>query len=150
MKTFAELYGESGELMYEGHRVQISYKREINRTGYVGVRFISNVENVRQALCLGMRKGTLVLNDFEKKQMILWRYKSPQYLELQCRPAKSGALLTVWNAWEQEIAESPVTMSGMGNCGIIVKDEGKKVELRCSGGVGKPNFDNLVVELYFL
>ena len=142
-KRFAASKGEPIE--YQGKTVSGIYRRMVHPDDLVQVHFVRSNPTVREGLSISIKKGMLVVNGQPIRDSIIWTDTAPAQFDILCKPPKSGAMLHIWNAWDQ----NGILQSWLGNAGMLIEEVGESVILRCSDGLGEPDFEDLVVELGF-
>jgi len=147
-KSLSERLAESkGQpIEYEGRAVHASYHREVHSGDVLFVRFIKSAGEARQGLSISLKKGALRVNEQSLRDVVLWKDTAPELVEIVCQTPKQGAVLSVWNAWDR----SGILQAWLRNAGMLVEEQDDAVILRCSDGVGPPDFGDLVVELKFV
>ena len=142
-KRFAASKGDSIE--YQGKTVFGIYRRKVHKDDIIRVHFIRSNVAVREGLSVSITKGALVVNGQRLRDIILWMDTTPAGLEIVCQTPKSGAMLHVWNSWDQ----GGILQSWLGNAAMLIEEKEGSVILRCSDGLGDPELGDLVVELGF-
>lgn len=154
-EQFVKSKGEP--IAYQGKRVHSIFCREVGGEARLAIRFIGSSKLVPQALRVKSHNCKLHFDGQALTDIVLWADKSPTELWLMVAPAKrqskskkseqsSIALVKVWNAWSDD---QGVMQAWIGNSGILVEEAVGETLLRCSDGVGLPDFDDLVVSLRF-
>lgn len=92
---------------------------------------------------MSIKKGQLTVDGQTMNRLVLWTDTAPEVVQVVCRPPKAGAVLRAWNNWDR----NGTMMAWLGNAGMLVEDQNDCVVLRCSDGIGPPDFEDLVVEL---
>jgi hypothetical protein len=110
------------------------------------IRFLSAKALRWQGLCLKARGGTFEVNSRVAADIVLWQDTAPDEVLVRITWKPKGARsLRVWNAWRA----NGVTQAWFGNTGMrVTAGEGGVFQLRCSDGVGDPDFDDLVAEVH--
>jgi len=140
-ERLADSKGEPFE--YEGLTVHGVYRRDVHQDDLLQVRFVRRTPTIRQGLQLKTNRGQLLVNGQSLKSGVLWMDTAPEVVEIVCHPPRPGATLSIWNVWERE----GIVHAWVGNAGMLVEQRNDAVVLKCSDGVGKPDFQDLVVEL---
>ena len=140
-ERLAESKGEPFE--YEGLTVHGIYRCEVHPDDTLQVRFVRWNAMIRQGLQLKINRGRLLVNGQSSKSGVLWMDTAPEVVEIVCQPPKAGATLSLWNTWERD----GIVHAWLGNAGMLVEQRDDAVVLKCSDGVGNPDFQDLVVEL---
>ena len=140
-ERLAESKGEPFE--YEGVTVHGIYRCEVHPDDIVQVRFVRRTPTIRQGLQLKINRGRLLVNGQSSKSGVLWMDTAPGVVEIVCNPPRRGATLSVWNAWERD----GIMHAWLGNAGMVFEQRDDAIILKCSDGVGNPDFQDLVVEL---
>lgn len=115
--------------------------------GSIVIEFVSARTQPVQGVELRMRGGTMIVNDIESNDLVLWQDTAPARVEIDIRMQPSGKpKLKLWNVWRGGYG---VKQAWLGNAAIQVEDDPEtgRVILRCSDGRGEPDFDDLVVAL---
>ncbi|MCE9637678.1 MAG: hypothetical protein K8T90_18415 [Planctomycetes bacterium] len=143
-KTFGELYAATrgGPIRYEGHDVHPAYEITTSAPIALDVGFVRASPTVRQALRVAVDGGTILVNGQQLRDVILWTDTAPPRQRLDVQPNGAQCRITVWNAWDDGGMQAWI-----GDCGMLIEPTSTGVRLRCSDGVGGPDFDDLVVEL---
>ena len=154
--TFGEQFGRSkGEpIQYQGKRVHCILCREVEGEVCLTIRFLGSRVHVPQALRVKSYNSTVLVEGQTLGDIELWADNYPSPLELRVLPTKkrkrlkepSVPLLKVWNAWRDERG---VTQAWIGNSGMLIEEVDGDTLLKCSDGVGPPDFTDLVVSLRF-
>jgi len=144
-KTLNERLAESkgAPFEYEGVTVHGIYRREVHPGDVLQVRFVRRKPTIREGLQLKIERGKLLVNGESLKSGVLWMDTAPEVVEIVCQPPRSGATLSLWNAWERD----GIMHAWLGNAGMLVEQRDDTVVLKCSDGVGDPDFQDLVVQL---
>lgn len=96
---------------------------------------------------MAINKGRLFVNNQEAKHIILWVDTAPSDVEIVCKAPRTGAVIRIWNAWRDSAG---TTQAWLRNAGMLVDATGAGVILRCSDGLGPPDFDDLIVKIQFV
>ena len=96
-----------------------------------------------QALKLALNDGELEVNEQRSAAVSLWTTTSPDEVTLSVHGEKAKTL-DVWNGW----SVGGVDSSWVGSAGIVTKSTASSTILRCSDGVGAPEFSDLEVEIF--
>jgi hypothetical protein len=137
----AESKGEPIE--YEGQTVHGIYRWDVHPGDVLRVSFQHATSEVRQGLNVAIKEGQLSVEGQRIKRLVLWADTAPKAVDVVCQPPKSGALLQAWNCWDRYGRMD----AWMGNAGMLVERRDGAVVLKCSDGIGSPDFRDLVVEL---
>lgn len=145
-KSLGERFRESrGQpIQLDDKTVYGIYRRNISGKQPLEIRFRHTSEDPVQGLRMKLDKGSLVVNGQELKDVVLWADTSPETVSIECQPAGRGGELKIWNAWRDDTG---AMQAWIGNAGIVVDEEGDVLTLRCSDGIGPPDFDDLIVEI---
>lgn len=110
------------------------------------LRFLSAKEFPVQGIHLRVKGGTLAVNDCESSNIVVWQDTAPQRVDVQVRALRKGARLMLWNIWKESAG---VTQAWLGNSALQVDVDSSRgfLKLRCSDGVGEPDFEDLIVEV---
>jgi hypothetical protein len=131
-----EVDGQTAHMMYELPPVTEPARLRITLTVNA-----ERPEGVR----LKARNGTVVVNDQELDDVVLWSDSAPPEVLAELRPAgKKPMSLRVWNVWRDSTG---AMQAWIGDAGMLVEDDDGRVTLRCSDGFDRPSFDDLVAEL---
>ena len=95
-----------------------------------------------QALKLAVDKGNLRANGVVIYPVAIWTHTSPEQVALHVVGRKARSI-DIWNSWSFNGVDS----SWLGNAGMIVQSVDNVHTLRCSDGLGEPNFDDLIVSV---
>lgn len=95
-----------------------------------------------QCLKLGLNSGVLDVNGHRAPTVALWSTTSPETVTLTVR-GENATALEAWNAWSM----GGVDNAWVGNAGIVTKSTAAGTILRCSDGVGEPDFSDLEIEI---
>ena len=95
-----------------------------------------------QCLVLSLNSGKFEVNGSHTDIVKLWSTTSPQTVELVIQGA-AASTLEAWNGWSLGGVEN----AWIGNAGIVTKSTAGATILRCSDGVGQPDFSDLEVEI---
>lgn len=81
------------------------------------------------------------VGDVTSDEILLWTDTAPSYVEVKVN-ASENSTLKIWNVWR---TNAGVEHSWMNNAAIqIERTSADGVLLRCSDGVGEPDFKDLV------
>ncbi len=109
------------------------------------VRFVSARPDPPQGVRLKIRGGDLEVEGTRGRDLVFWEDSAPEEVRVSIvwkpRAARS---LRIWNIWR---GGCEVIQAWLGNAGMRVDDDGRRLLLRCSDGRGEPNFGDLVVEV---
>ncbi len=75
-------------------------------------------------------------------EMVFWADTSPETVNITVS-SKDGCELKVWNVWRID----GLTQAWVGNSGLIIENQGNKIKLLCSDGVGEPSFSDLIIDM---
>lgn len=109
------------------------------------IEFKSARSDYRQGLRLKVRGGLLELNSVKSRDFAIWQDSAPLSFDVGVSWGKSQSRsIRFWNCWEV----GGVQHAWTGNSGMRVSEgsDGRFL-VRCSDGVGGPDFGNLVVVL---
>ncbi|MGI9624618.1 MAG: hypothetical protein ACR2PK_17430 [Acidimicrobiales bacterium] len=95
-----------------------------------------------QGLKLGLNRGVLDVNGVRAPAITLWSNTSPDHVELSVR-GDQAKTLELWNCWSM----GGVDTSWVGNAGIVTKTTATGMVIRCSDGIGQPDFSDLEAEI---
>lgn len=144
-ERFEEAQG--GPIELDGHSVHAMYEfPAIEQPATLRVRLRSSSERP-QGLHLKARQGSVLINEQELDDIVLWTDTAPPEVVATLRPSggRKPMNLRAWNAWRDD---RDVVQAWIGDAGMLVEDDGDgRVTLRCSDGYNRPSFDDLVVEL---
>ncbi|MFI6865685.1 tetratricopeptide repeat protein [Nocardia sp. NPDC050406] len=108
------------------------------------LRSVAPPEGVRSlGVGLSVEGGHVLLDGRKLRGVDVWSDAMRGGVALRVCPIGPGASFSLTPVW---VDESEAIVSWTGNYGIVVQ-RGEPTILRCSTGVGGPNFDELVVEL---
>jgi hypothetical protein len=140
----AEAKGQPIE--YHGQLVYGVHRRRIGRRALIRLRFVATNEHVRQGLRLKVSAGHLFIYERKLKDLVVWSDTAPELTVVQCLVPARGSTLSLWNVWQDD---SGTMQAWLRYSGMLVKETDASVELRCSDGLGDPDFDDLIVEVSF-
>lgn len=145
-KTFGELFAEArgGPIEFRGTEVHAIFELPVSAPTDLAVRFVSANSAVRQALRMGVVDGHVIVNGQQSREIVLWADTAPPRVRLQVVPTAERAVVSLWNAWEDE---SGAMQAWIGDCGMVIEAARRGVTLRCSDGLGAPDFSDLVVRI---
>ena len=95
-----------------------------------------------QGLKISVNKGVLAVNGTQAPAVALWSNTSPDEVEFQVK-GQGATTLEIWNCWSM----GGVDCSWVGNAGMVTKTTASGLILRCSDGVGEPEFSDLEAEI---
>ncbi len=131
----------------DGRTVVQMYEREVTDGTTVEVEFLNTAGDRVQGLNLSLTDGELEVNEERVRDVVLYTDTAPREVRLICHTGGGPATLQVWNSWRAQSGEDRDD-AWIGEAGIVVDDQGSgEVVLRCSDGIGPPDFDDLVVRL---
>lgn len=108
------------------------------------LRSVAAPEGVRSlGVGLSVEGGHVLLDGRQLRGVDVWSDAMSGGVALRVCPAGSGSSFSLTPVW---VDETGATVSWTGNYGMLV-ERGESTLLRCSTGVGGPNFTELVVEL---
>lgn len=144
--TFGEQFVQSRgkPITYKGQLVHAIYELPVTRSQRLRIRFRSARPQPRQGLRLVITKGTLDINGQQLKDVVLWADTAPEVVEVHTLPPKAGGSLKMWNTWIGSLGSMD---AWTGNSGMLVEPTSNGVVLKCSAGIGEPDFSDLVVEI---
>ncbi len=135
-------------ISFEGKIVHPIWRISLAPGEGVAIRFVAWTPDVPQGLRMSLdtATGRLVVAGEEIREVVLWRETAPpRPIVLMPKARRRPQVLAVWNVWR---GGGPSSCDAwIGNCGMIVEEAGATLSLRCSDGVGPPNFEDLVVEI---
>lgn len=145
-ETFAErfLASEGRPINCRGQTVQIAFELDVVRNEEFELIFETSRETPIQGIHVSIDSGTLEVGLQRVKHAVLWRDTAPKRVVIRAHPKQASGRLRLWNGWKNEQGESS---SGLGNAGLVADRSGGEIVLRCSDGVGPPEFDDLVVRI---
>lgn len=147
LDEFGERYIREGQVIQFGD-LTVHQRLNIPSVGPglgVRVQFVDYKEVPEQAICLETSRGKLVVNGQRSSGIILWAGTSPQEVDIRLTN-KVHADIRIWNAWKDQ--KYGDIRSGVRYCGILLELEQESCwTLRCSDGVGPPDFGDLVVRI---
>jgi hypothetical protein len=148
-KSLNTLFMEAGgpTVQYNGLSVHRAIFRHVKQRGRYLVRFINAISKPLQGVGIAIDKGSLTVEDATAKRIALWYDYSPAVVTVYYRPSREGGRLSIYNIWEDE---NGTVQAWLMNAGMLMKETGNKILLRCSDGRGEPTFDDLIVEIEFL
>jgi hypothetical protein len=109
--------------------------------------FVAAKQTPRQGVQLRMRGGTLVTDGHEGSDIVLWQDRSPRRVSIDVRCAgPRKPRLKLWNVWRGGL---DVTQAWLGNAAIQLDGNptSGSFRIRCSDGLGEPNFDDLILQV---
>lgn len=144
-----ELFQESRwePIEFNGQTVYHKYKRQVRGWSEVRVSRLSHNPAFVQGLRVKSGKVEIECKGQRTRDLILWSDTSLAESSFHVI-GQQGAVLTFWNQWRLPGDNQP--QGGTGNAGMLVSDVANVVTLSCSDGIGKPDFQDLVVRLEFL
>jgi hypothetical protein len=145
----SDLFARSGggPVTYGDRRVHAVYRRQL--AGPTRVEIAVQLErapadlDVRQGLRIAVDGGELELYGERHGGMELWTDLLPRPVTIACLPARDGAELAVWNVWDVE----GLACEWVGQSGMLIEGDGDDVVLRCSNGLERADFGDLVVRV---
>lgn len=145
MVDLSSLFAEQQTSKIDWHGPLFSIYELPTSATRVGVEFSHRGSKLRQGIRLKIRGGDLEVNGVSGPDVVLWQGASLHRVDVLVRWTEHGARsLRVWNCWEV----NGVMHAWLGNAGMRVERvPGGVVVLRCSDGLGDPDFEDLVVEL---
>jgi len=145
----SDLFARSGgdPVTYQDRQVHAVYRRPL--AGPTRVEIAVQLErapadlDVRQGLRIAIDGGELELYGERHGGMELWTDLLPRPVSIDCLPARGGAELAIWNVWDVE----GLSCEWVGHGGMLIEGDGDDVVLRCSNGVERASFGDLVVRV---
>jgi len=138
------LESRGAPIPFGGQQVHSIYRFEVVTRAAVRVTFVRADPSVREALRFKIEGGDFVVRGQVLKDVVLWSDTAPRDSDIDVLPTGSGCLVKVWNAWADE---NCIMQAWIGNGGMVIEEHAGWVRLRCSDGVGAPDFNDLVVDL---
>ncbi len=144
MTTLAELFEESGSdtVNHRGRIVKAIVRIPVCDGAAVTVRRTHAAPERPQGLKLAVNTGVLDVNGARAPAVVLWSTTSPPEIVLHVRGA-GARTIEVWNCWSMGGVDS----AWIGNAGIVTKTTPNGLILRCSDGIGAPDFCDLEAEI---
>jgi hypothetical protein len=96
-----------------------------------------------EGLRLRMRGGSLIIEERELDDIVLWSDSSPRVVTATVNGPKGGAL-RLWNCWRDP---GETMQAWIGNAGMLVESTRTGIVLKCSDGFGEASFDDLVATI---
>lgn len=154
MKALADVFAAAQQpsLEWEGETAYAVYEIVPAPEALV-VRFLKAAAAPVQGLTLKATGASLVVNEVEASEIVLWRDTAPDEVIVRVRPAPGNSVrLKVWNVWRATMGGVEVTQAWLGNAGMRVEavDPERRILLRCSDGQGPVDFTDLEVSLTLL
>jgi hypothetical protein len=145
-KNLSELLAEARGLpiQFGGFEVRAIYEIPIPETSRLHISFIHAATSRPQALRIRSEKVMLKVRESRVKDAIFWVETAPREFEVIADPPTSGASIKVWNEWRDRAG---IQNAWMGNAGMVVTTADNLVTLRCSDGIGEPEFDDFIVSI---
>lgn len=145
-ETFADrfLASKGHPLSWRGQTVQIAFELEVVRNEDLELTFETSRETPIQGIHVSIDSGTLEVGLQRVKHAVLLRDTAPKRIVIRAHPKRTSGRLRLWNGWKNEQGE---LSSGLGNAGLVADRVGDEIVLRCSDGIGPPEFDDLVVRI---
>lgn len=141
---FAAAKGEP--IDFEGRTVHALYKRDLQAGDRFTVEFLSWNKDRAQGVNLRTKGGALEVNEANSSTISLWVDTAPPRVDVLCVKKPRDGVLMVSNQWRRP---DGVEDEWTNNAAIIVEHADRRVVLRCSDGIGRPTFDDLIIELRF-
>jgi hypothetical protein len=146
--TAAFLKSKGAPIEYQGRWLYLGYWFPVSVGDEIRVTFVKFAKQPVQGLRVGTRgKGCqLELAQQRGDDFVLWAETAPRLVKILVVEARSGAEVGLWNVWRDD--KHGTMMYGVNNAAIDVnRQPDGRVLLMCSDGRGKPDFDDLVVEV---
>jgi hypothetical protein len=151
-KMLSSMFAEAKapEIDWEGEPLYGIYEIDPAPEGLI-VEFVSATTAPIQGLTLKAYGGTLMVNDIEAQEILLWRDTAPNIIPVLVK-SESGTKVTlkIWNIWRGLMGDGvSVTQAWLGNAGMRIQlsDNKKEVFFRCSDGEGPIDFGDLEVRV---
>lgn len=143
--TFADLFAEqqANELDWRGRRIHGLYELDVIPEE-LSIEFLRAATTPVQGIQVSLPGGELEVAGGTAANVVLWRDTAPSVVHLKVRRPGRRRRLQIWNVWR---GPHDATMAWLGNSAIEVDVEDGSVVLRCSDGVGEPDFDDLHVRI---
>jgi hypothetical protein len=144
-KTFGELFMASRgkPIAYRDLTVHAAHELVLTSNAVLIVRFVRSNSGVRQALRLASKDVEMDFDGQLLKDAVLWTDTAPPAFRVGLAPKKQLGTVLAWNAWMRDGCMD----AWIGNGGMLIEKTADGFRLRCSDGVGEPDFDDLVVDL---
>lgn len=111
---------------------------------HLSVRFIAAKPDLRQGINIRLQGGVAYINRVPGNNFVLWADTAPNVVEISIEwKSRTRRSLQVWNVWDT----NGVTQAWLGNAAMKVDRDDENWLLRCSDGIGQPNFEDLVVRV---
>lgn len=140
--TLTELFEQSddGVIQWQGDDVRAVISFEVSDRSRIRIRRLGSSRARAQAIKLGLNSGALRANGLSAPSVAVWSHTAPEDCEVVVEGRRAHTL-EVWNAWSLDGVDN----AWLGNAGIIMEPHAGGMTLRCSDGVGDPDFADLVV-----
>jgi hypothetical protein len=145
-KTFGELFaeGRGGPIRFHGTEVHAIHEVPVALPTELALHFMSANPAARQALRIAVDGGHAVVNGQQLREVVLWADTAPPSVRIEVVPTGGRAVVKMWNAWEDNTG---AMQAWLGDCGMVIEATRTGVTLRCSDGLGPPDFSDLVVRV---
>jgi hypothetical protein len=145
-KNLSELLADARGLpiRFGDFEVRAIYEIPIRDTSTLHISFIHATTTRPQALRIRSESVTLKVRESRVKDAIFWTDSAPREFEVTADPPTTGGSIKLWNEWRDRAG---IQNAWMGNAGMVVTAKDGVVTLRCSDGVGAPEFDDFVVSI---
>ncbi|MEW6352613.1 MAG: hypothetical protein AB1646_26500 [Thermodesulfobacteriota bacterium] len=145
-EMFAASKGEPVE--YKGKTVHQMAVQNVSGRGKVRARFLQAADAPVQGLLVEIEKGTILWNERERKLFGFWSDSVVEGAEPEYKTLSEGSRVKIYNAWREK--GSGLVFARCLHAGMLVKETGNRLILRCSDGIGEPDFNDLVAEVEFV
>lgn len=134
--------GNNRKIKWHGSPVHSMLQFGVTNGDTISVTRVRASSTRAQALKVSVDKGDLRANSILMTTAAIWTHTSPEQVSVEVVGRRVRSI-DVWNSWSYDGVDS----AWLGNAGIMVESKGDTHTLRCSDGLGEPNFDDLVVRL---
>ncbi|MTE16863.1 tetratricopeptide repeat protein [Nocardia aurantiaca] len=146
--SLADRYDSADPVTWNGAQVYPLYSELVGAsptTVRLALRSVAPRPDVRSlGIGLAVDHGHVLLDGRQLRGVDVWSDAMAAGIELQVCPEEGDAAITLTPVW---VDRTEATVSWIGNYGMLITRESTSTVLRCSTGVGPPDFGELVVEL---
>lgn len=132
----------NGRTKWQGQTVYSIYDIAVKPGDSIEIERLSASPSRAQALVFAPDKGNLRGNGVLMETAAVWTHSAPSVAHLDVVGRRTRSV-QFWNCWSFEGVES----AWLGNAGMLIEEANGDLTVRCSDGIGRADFDDLVVSV---
>jgi hypothetical protein len=134
--------GNSRKTKWQGTTVHSVLRLQVSEGDVLRVSRQASSPARAQALKVATDRGELRANGIVVPVVAIWSHTAPAEAVVEV-VGRRTRVVDLWNAWSFQGVDS----AWLGNAGMLVESSGDSHLLRCSDGLGRVSFDDLVVHV---